>query len=148
MEKESMFGKSRQAATIPQKAESPGVIRNASESRRSQRVQIVIPILVTGKKDSGEPLREMAQTSVVNMTGGLILLKAKVRIGQKLVLFSNKNKQEMTCTVTSLVQDTEGKMGVGVVFDQPSPRFWGIGFPPENWDPADRKRPEQSRRPK
>jgi hypothetical protein len=148
MEKESMFGKSRQEATIPQKTESPAVTRNASESRRSQRVQIVIPILVTEKKDSGEPLREMAQTSVVNATGGLILLKAKVRIGQKLLLFNNKNAQEMTCTVTSLVQDAEGKTGVGVVFDQPSPRFWGIGFPPENWDPADRKRPEQSRRPK
>ena len=24
--------------------------------------------------------------------------------------------------------------------DHPSPRFWGIAFPPEDWNPAERKR--------
>jgi hypothetical protein len=145
MEKESMNGKSQQVATISRKAESPGTVRNPSESRRSHRVRIAIPVLVRGNKDSVEPLKEMAQTSVVNATGGSILLKTNVAIGQKLLLFNMKSEEEITCTVASLLQEIEGKMAVGIVFDRPSPRFWGLGFPPEDWDPADRKRPGQSR---
>jgi hypothetical protein len=107
-----------------------------------------MPVLVCGNRDSSDTLNETTQTRVVNATGGLILLTSTVAIGQKLLLRNINTEEEIQCTVATLLDDTDAKVAVGIVFDRPAPRFWGIAFPPENWDPADRKRPEQSRRPK
>jgi len=122
--------------------------RKLSSSRRTQRVQIAIPILVYGNDDSGDTLNETTQTRVVNATGGSIILTTNVVIGQKLFLVNINTEEEIICTVATLLDDTDGKVEIGIVFDQPSPRFWGLAFPPENWDPADRKRPDQLRHPK
>jgi hypothetical protein len=130
------------------KARSPEMVRNPFDSRRTHRVQIAIPVLVYGRGDSGESLNETTQTRLVNATGGLILLASKAVIGQKLLLVNINTEEEIICTVTNLLDDTDGKVAVGIVFDRPSPRFWGLSFPPEDWDPADRKRPAQSRRPR
>jgi hypothetical protein len=127
-----------------QRAKSPSMVKNLSGNRRTHRVQIAIPVLVYGNGDSGDTLNERTQTRVVNATGGLILLASKVVTGQKLLLHNISTGEEIICTVTSLLDETDGKVAVGIVFDQPSPRFWGLAFPPENWDPAHRKRPEQS----
>jgi hypothetical protein len=35
----------------------------------------------------------------------------------------------------------EDKTEVGLEFSEPVPRFWRITFPPEDWNPADRKLP-------
>ena len=122
--------------------------RSPSDNRRTQRVLIAIPVLVYGNEASATPLKEMTQTMVVNATGGLILLASNVVIGQKLILVNIKSLEEIRCTVATLRDDTNGKAQVGIVFDQPSPRFWGLAFPPEDWDPADRKRPQQTLHPK
>src|SRR6202521_826367 len=130
------------------RAKSPGMIKNPSDNRRAHRVRIAIPVLVYGNGDSGDTLNETTQTRVVNATGGLILLTCNVVIGQKLLLLNINTEEEIICTVATLQDDTDGKIAVAIVFDRPSPRFWGLAFPPENWNRADRKRPEQSRRPK
>jgi hypothetical protein len=115
------------------------------DSRRTHRAQVAIPILVYANEDSGGPLKEMAETRVVDATGGLILLTSNVVIGQKLLLVNIKTEEEIICTVATLLDEKDGKVAVGIVFDRPSPRFWGLAFPPENWDPADRKRPGRPR---
>jgi hypothetical protein len=122
------------------------MIKNPADTRRTHRVQIAIPVLVYGNGDSGDSLNETTQTRVVSATGGLILLTSDVVIGQKLLLININTEEEIICTVATLLDDADGKVAVGIVFDRPSPRFWGLAFPPENWDPAYRKRPEPSRR--
>jgi hypothetical protein len=37
-------------------------------------------------------------------------------------------------------QGERGKQEVGLEFAEASPRFWKIAFPPDDWNPADRKR--------
>ena len=66
--------------------------------------------------------------------------------GQALLLVNSKSGEEMACTVVTVGDAVDGKSQVGIGFGQASPRFWGLMFPPEDWDPSERKRPERTRR--
>jgi len=65
--------------------------------------------------------------------GALIVLAGKVTKGQKLRLMNRATKAEQECQVASLGPTTGGKAQVGVEFLKPSPDFWHISFPPEDW---------------
>jgi hypothetical protein len=103
---------------------------------------MAIPVFVYGTTESGEPFKEITATLVINDTGGLIEMETQVAKDQKLLLANMKTGAEITCSVASLQASDNGKTQIGIYFDQPSPHFWGITFPPEDWDPADRKRPD------
>ena len=115
-------------------------------ARRSQRVSIVVPILVYGREKDGEPFQEETQSLVVNAHGGLILLTSPVVLEQTLVLTNPKNMVEARGKVAFLGRKENGKIQVGVEFTEPSPRFWHITFPPPDWNPSERKLPSSSRR--
>jgi hypothetical protein len=108
---------------------------------RSQRVTIAIRILVYGKKKNGEPFQEETHSLVVNAHGGLIRLSVPVDLGQKLLLTNPKITQEVLATVAYLGRTEYGQTEVGVGFLEPSPWFWHIRFPPEDWDSSERKLP-------
>jgi hypothetical protein len=76
---------------------------------------------------------EETHTLVVNLHGALILLKAKVAKGQKLWLMNRATKEEQMCRVATVAPASGGKPQVGVEFLKPSPDFWRISFPPEDW---------------
>ena len=113
---------------------------------RTTRVHIAIPVFVYGNNEHGQPFKEITQTMVVNANGCLVQMATHVLRDQPLLLTSLKTNEEISCTVVSLGNSVAGKTEVGLRFAQPSPRFWGIGFPPEDWDPADRKRPAPPKR--
>jgi hypothetical protein len=128
------------------KASIPGATADSADRRRSHRVNITMPILVRGKA-GGQPFQEAASTVSVNAHGGMIRLATKVVRTQQISLVNPKTTEEMPCTVTFLGQKENGKTEVGVEFVEPSPLFWRISFPPEDWDPSERKRPASSRPP-
>jgi hypothetical protein len=84
-----------------------------------------------GPRDTS--FEEETHTLVVNMHGALIALRAKVAKGQKLRLTNRATKAMQMCRVARLGSTTEGKTQIGVEFLQPSPDFWHISFPPEDW---------------
>lgn len=130
----------------PKPATQPTMTEN-SERRRSHRVFIAMPILVRGKH-AGQPFQEETQTISVSAHGGLLRVAAKLVRGQAISIVNAKTAEELPCTVTSLGQKENGKTEVGVEFTEPSPLFWRIAFPPEDWDPSERKRPgSQAHRP-
>lgn len=102
--------------------------------RRSQRVFLTVRVIV---RSEGTPqnasFEEETQTMVVNVHGALILLAAKVIKGQKLRMINRVTKTEQICQVASLGPKSENKTQVGVEFLKPSPDFWQISFPPEDW---------------
>lgn len=116
---------------------SSGIPTNVSGSnrRRSQRLLINMPVIIHVKGGNSEPTREETQTVVVNAHGGLITLKAKVANGQQLLIRNPKTDEERPCKVVYLGPVVEGKAQVGIEFLEPSPRFWRIVFPPEDWTP-------------
>ena len=113
---------------------------------RSTRVHFAIPVFVYGHNVSGAPFREITQTVAVNASGCLITLETPIVKDQPIFLTNMKTNEEIPCTVVMHGNVVSGKTEVGLRFAQPSPRFWGLAFPPEDWDPADRKRPTPAKR--
>lgn len=102
--------------------------------RRSQRVFLSVRVIVRSENaPQNATFEEETQTMVVNVHGALILLAAKVIKGQKLRMTNRATKAEQLCQVASLGPKSEGKTQVGVEFLKPSPDFWQISFPPEDW---------------
>jgi PilZ domain len=117
-----------------------GAAAESSDRRRSHRVYISMPVLVRGKH-AGQAFEEETQTISVSAHGGLLRVAAKLVRGQSVSIVNAKTAEELPCTVTSLGQKENGKTEVGVEFTEASPLFWRIAFPPEDWDPSERKRP-------
>ena len=76
---------------------------------------------------------EQTQTVVVNLHGALIVLAAKVTIGQMLRVTNRKTNEEQMCRVVSVAPAPGSKPQVGIEFLKPAPDFWRISFPPEDW---------------
>jgi hypothetical protein len=110
--------------------------------QRATRVQLAIPVVITGSNQLGMPFKEITQTLAVNSNGCLVELVAPVIKEQALVLINSKTNKEMACNVVTLGNNVKGKTQVGLRFAEPSPRFWGLAFPPEDWDPSTRKLPD------
>jgi PilZ domain len=121
---------------------TPGDV--SAERRRSHRVNISMPILVRGKR-AGQPFEEQVVTISVSAHGCMFRLKAEVTRTQEIAIVNTKTAEELPCKITFLGQKEGGNVEVGVEFIEPSPMFWRIAFPPDDWDPAERKRPGGSR---
>lgn len=120
---------------VPPGAPSEGY----AERRRTQRVQIAMPVLIRGKRGT-QAFEEEAHTVSVNAHGCMVRMTAQVTRTQEVSILNPKTREELPCTVTFLGQKDNGKTQVGLEFNEPSPLFWRIAFPPEDWDPSERKR--------
>ena len=112
-----------------------------SSRRRTQRVKIAIPVVVKIPRANASFYEETTETVVVNAHGCLTRLAVPLEQGQQIHIINSKSTEERPCTVVWIGQFSEGKTEVGLEFSEPAPRFWQITFPPEDWNPADRKLP-------
>jgi hypothetical protein len=103
--------------------------------RRSQRVILSVPVTVSGQGTKGK-FTEDTKTLVVNAHGALITLVAKVTQGQQMELKSVSNPEPQTCKVVYIGPTVQNQTQVGVEFLKPTPHFWHVAFPPENWTPV------------
>jgi len=102
--------------------------------RRSQRVILSLPITVRTEDGApGAPFEEHTHTLVVNVHGALILLAAKVVKGQRLLVTLRTARETQVCRVVNFGPTKEDKTQIGIEFLNPSPDFWHISFPPEDW---------------
>jgi len=110
-----------------------------AEPRRTQRVRIGMSVVLCGT-DGDKAFEEKSKTITVNANGCLVLLATKVKRGQTLKIINPQTQEELTCTVCFLGESRDGKSEVAFEFSEPAPIFWRIAFPPNDWDPAERKR--------
>ena len=124
---------------------NPGTTADAlnAERRRTQRVQIAMPVIVRNK-EAKAGFEEKTHTVSVNANGCLVKLQAQVSRTQRVFLVNPQTTEELPCTVMFIGKKDGGKFEVGLEFAEASPIFWRISFPPEDWDPAERKRPTQN----
>jgi hypothetical protein len=101
--------------------------------RRSMRVLLSLPILVTGRNSRNEDFQEETRTLVVNAHGALIALGAPVAADQEITLHNKATRESRVCRVVHMGNANAGKIQLGVEFLQPAPAFWQIDFPPEDW---------------
>jgi hypothetical protein len=112
--------------------------------RRTQRVSIAIPVVVRGKG-----FQETTSTFSVNAHGGLVALRATVAVDDLVSLINPRTLEELPGKVVYIGKPEDGKIPVGVEFSEPSPFFWKISFPPDDWmNSEERKRPGSNPRPK
>jgi hypothetical protein len=104
--------------------------------RRSLRLWMSIQVCVSGKNIDGENFSEDTETTVVNAHGGLLFLYQPVKIRADIVLTNRVTNEEQACRVVSLRKASDKGMHVGIEFLLPSPHFWGLEFPPDNWPAA------------
>ncbi len=107
----------------------------AVNTRRSQRLLLRIPVVVAGQRADGKNFVEQASTEVVNAHGALILMSEPMAKEQLLRMKHVKSGDEEPCKVVAIGQKVGGKTEIGVEFLKPSPRFWRIAFPPDDWTP-------------
>jgi hypothetical protein len=101
--------------------------------RRSMRVLLSVPIHVSGKLAGNQEFKEDTRTLVVNAHGALIALAAKVTAGQTVTVGNNATHQSLECRVVHIGTTQGGKAQLGIEFAKPSPKFWQIDFPPDDW---------------
>jgi hypothetical protein len=92
-----------------------------------------IGIVITGDRPNGHRFSEETFTSVVNAHGARIVLGEVVTRGQLVTIRNVKSGEELQGEVAEIGESHAGKSEVGIEFLEPSPRFWRIAFPPEDW---------------
>lgn len=97
------------------------------------RVLLSVPIHVSGKTAEKQEFAEETRTLVVNAHGALISLAAKVTAGQTITIGNNATHQSLECRVVHIGTTQAGKSQLGIEFGKPSPKFWQIDFPPDDW---------------
>lgn len=101
--------------------------------RRSMRVLLSVPIQVSGKSAAKKDFAEETRTLVVNAHGALISLAERLTAGGTVVVSNKATQKSMECRIVYVGAVQGGKAQMGVEFIKPSPTFWQIDFPPEDW---------------
>lgn len=116
------------------------------DPRRSKRVYIAMAVRVVVNRGK-ESFQEDTATETVNAHGCMVRLAARVTRGEALVLTNLRSEEGVECRVASLGQTESGKTQVGLEFTKPAAHFWHMAFPPDDWNPVERKRPVGERPP-
>jgi hypothetical protein len=101
--------------------------------RRSDRVLLDVPVVLLGVSTDHRSFREETFTVTVSAHGALVMLHAKVAMGQKVTLANAENWEERAARVAYVGSDHAGMAQVGIEFEQPAPQFWPVSPPPPNW---------------
>src|ERR1700745_2596832 len=104
--------------------------------RRSERVLLDVPLFIEGKAEGTQDFKEETFTLTVSAHGALIVVAAKVALGQTVPLTKLKNKDEHEATGAFLRPPYAGLATVGIQFTAPAREFWAIASPPADWKTA------------
>ena len=130
--------------TQPVTADKPAASKppqNPAIKRRSSRVAIDMPVVLFGHQVNGKVFTEDTRTTTVSAHGALLTLVLSAEIKPSVLLVNRTTKAEVQCRVISQKEIEKGKVELGIEFLVPHARFWGIAFPPDDWNNADRKKP-------
>jgi hypothetical protein len=101
-------------------------IPEQAKPRSSPRISIHIPVMAYGWSHDEISFHENTSTLLVNASGGLITLKAKVVVGDTLFIVNQSTQGEQECRVAYVGPEFEGKLRVGFAFKRQAPSFWKI----------------------
>lgn len=94
------------------------------EQRSSKRASLRVPVVVYGWVKNQGAFHEETYTVLVNASGGLVTLSAKVETGETLFVMNKNTREEQECRVVYVQQPIDGKANVGLAFKCEVPGFW------------------------
>lgn len=93
-------------------------------ARSSVRLNMRVPVVIYGFAGNGGAFHEEIDTVTVNASGALVILKAKLQVGDTVFLIHKSSRQEQEVRVAYLDPYTDRETRVGLAFKQPIPDFW------------------------
>jgi hypothetical protein len=100
-----------------------------SGQRLSKRLFLCVPVFVYRSAGDRSAFREETSTLVVNASGGLVALAAKVGLGDTIFLVNKATEEEQECRVAYVGLEVRGITRVGIAFKRPAASFWRIHRP-------------------
>ena len=101
--------------------------------RRSARVLLDVPLAIWGESPDEQTFREETFTVTVSAHGALVMLAAKVSVGQRVILRKLTDSIEIRGRIADVGLPHAGLTQVGIELDRPSPEFWPVSQPPTDW---------------
>ena len=113
----------------------PKVLEGGAAGRRSTRVPIAIPVMLSGQDTSGKNFQESTRTLVINKQGAKVLTKYKLALGAELAVENRALGHITKANVVWLGKppgpNEPAELGIQLIKAE---NFWGIDFPPEDWE--------------
>jgi hypothetical protein len=107
-------------------------VLHPEERRRSHRVIIRVPLtLETTENDKAVQLS--VHTIAVNVHGAMIVSPRLFGSGATIQIMNERTRQKTEARVTRAARESAEGFLIPIEFTSPSPNFWQISFPPENW---------------
>lgn len=97
-----------------------------TQPRSSPRISIRIPVMAYGWSHDDISFHEDTTTLLVNASGALISLAAKVKVGDTVFVVNRATQGEQECRVAYVGPEFERKLRVGLAFKRPAPSFWRV----------------------
>lgn len=113
--------------------QKPSAGKRWLKNRRSQRIELNVPVVVYRAAGEGPQFYENTQTLVVSAHGALVALTDLVVPRQKLQVQNLNSGEHLECRVVSVKKPQIGPPQVALEFIRPTPSFWHIAFPPADW---------------
>ena len=104
-----------------------------TNKRRSERVVLTVPVVVSVRTIDGRIKSAKAKTQVVNAHGGLLLSDVQVFTGQEFDLSNPKTGVTKRCRVVRAEESDSQGFSVAFQFEEPAANFWPVSFPPSDW---------------
>ena len=82
--------------------------------------------MVYGWSHNEISFHEEATTLLVNASGGLITLGARVNVGDTIFVVNKSTQGEQECRVAYVGPELDGKLRIGFAFKQQVPSFWKL----------------------
>jgi hypothetical protein len=92
--------------------------------RSSPRMALHVPVTIYGFAGKSGAFHEDTETIMVNSSGGLVALKAKLELGDTVFLVHKASRQEMEVRVAYLDRYSDRETRVGIAFKHPVSNFW------------------------
>jgi hypothetical protein len=101
------------------------------DRRRSSRAAISIPLIASGKNQSGESFQIAARTHTVSEFGCLLRLEAEVFLDQLINLQRPDLGKSLIGKIVSVWRHPDGNHFVGISFAESALDFWRVPFAAE-----------------
>jgi hypothetical protein len=96
------------------------------ERRRCKRFPITIPVKVYGRTPRNHPFRDVTATMEVSLYGGLLDMKPRLKLGQKILVVNSFTDEERECRVVYVDSKQRGRRKVAVEFANGDGDFWHV----------------------